>query len=105
MLAKEKFLPKYKSGEDAVIINTSSIAGVSVFSWPPSYTASKHAIVALSKALGAEDHYKISKVRVMAICPGRTETALANLADITPSLYPNLEDVSLQRAAKFPMQE
>lgn len=72
LLSKETlskvFLPK-KSG---VIVNTASIAGLRGILDRCAYTASKHAIVGLTRAM-AVDHVK-DGVRVNCICPGTTMT-------------------------------
>jgi NAD(P)-dependent dehydrogenase (short-subunit alcohol dehydrogenase family) len=72
LLSKEAlaqvFLPK-KAG---VIVNTASIAGLRGILDRCAYTASKHAIVGLTKAM-AVDHVK-DGVRVNCICPGTTMT-------------------------------
>jgi NADP-dependent 3-hydroxy acid dehydrogenase YdfG len=54
------------------IVNTASLAGLLVSPGSASYTASKHAVVALSKALRleAERH----GVRVSVLCPGAVRT-------------------------------
>ncbi|HVR86839.1 MAG TPA: glucose 1-dehydrogenase [Planctomycetota bacterium] len=62
------FLPKKKG----VIVNTASIAGLRGILDRCAYTASKHAIVGLTKAM-AVDHVK-DGVRVNCICPGTTMT-------------------------------
>ncbi|MBV8879207.1 MAG: glucose 1-dehydrogenase [Planctomycetaceae bacterium] len=62
------FLPK-KAG---VIVNTASIAGLRGILDRCAYTASKHAIVGLTKAM-AVDHVK-DGIRVNCICPGTTMT-------------------------------
>jgi len=62
------FLPKKKG----VIVNTASIAGLRGILDRCAYTASKHAIVGLTRAM-AVDHVK-DGVRVNCICPGTTMT-------------------------------
>jgi NAD(P)-dependent dehydrogenase (short-subunit alcohol dehydrogenase family) len=62
------FLPRKKG----VIVNTASIAGLRGILDRCAYTASKHAIVGLTKAM-AVDHVK-DGVRVNCICPGTTMT-------------------------------
>lgn len=63
-----------------VIINMSSVAGVSAGRASPIYTASKHAVVGLTrfaaKTIGAEN------IRVNAICPGMTDTDMTQDASV-----------------------
>ncbi|KAF2890689.1 hypothetical protein ILUMI_15484, partial [Ignelater luminosus] len=73
ILAIDNYLPKYKSGEEGIIINIASIAGIMPFGFCPIYSAAKHGVVALSRCFGQQEHYERSKVRVIAICPGYME--------------------------------
>jgi NAD(P)-dependent dehydrogenase (short-subunit alcohol dehydrogenase family) len=56
------------------IINTASVAGLIAAPANGSYTATKHAVVALSKALRMEG--KRHGVRVTALCPGAIRTPI-----------------------------
>ncbi|CAG9812792.1 unnamed protein product [Phaedon cochleariae] len=76
LLALEKYLPNYKQGEDALIVNMSSVAGIAEFGFIPIYTATKHAIIGLTRAWGIPLVYERTKVRVVALCPGGTLTPL-----------------------------
>jgi NAD(P)-dependent dehydrogenase (short-subunit alcohol dehydrogenase family) len=62
------FLPKKKG----VIVNTASTAGLRGILDRFAYTASKHAVVGMTRAM-AVDHVK-EGVRVNCICPGTTQT-------------------------------
>ncbi|KAK9732213.1 short chain dehydrogenase [Popillia japonica] len=84
LLAMEEYFPKYKSGDEAVIINVGSIASFAHYPAVPFYTATKHAIIGLSKSLGSPEHYNSRKVRVLTICPGVTDTPL--MADLNTKM-------------------
>jgi NAD(P)-dependent dehydrogenase (short-subunit alcohol dehydrogenase family) len=56
------------------IINTASVAGLLATPGEVSYTATKHAVVGLSKALRIEA--KVHGVRVSALCPGVIRTPI-----------------------------
>lgn len=75
-LALRKYLPEYKSGEEGVIINTASIAGLSSYPFIPTYGATKHAIVAFGRAVGTDPFYSKYKVRVVTMCPTITDTSM-----------------------------
>ena len=56
------------------IVNTSSIAGLIGYPGHAPYTASKHAVLGLTKTAALE--YGKQGIRVNAVCPGATETRL-----------------------------
>lgn len=56
------------------IVNFSSIQGVVGITLSASYTASKHAIIGLTRS--ASEDYADQGLRINAICPGDTETPL-----------------------------
>ncbi len=56
------------------IVNTASMAGLTTSPGMASYTTTKHAVVALSRALRAEAHSR--GVRVSVLCPGVIRTPL-----------------------------
>ncbi len=56
------------------IVNTASMAGLVTCPGMGSYTASKHAVVAISKALRVEGHRH--GVRVSVLCPGAIDTPI-----------------------------
>lgn len=56
------------------IVNTSSIAGLIGYPGHAPYTASKHAVIGLTKTAALE--YGKQGIRINAVCPGATETRL-----------------------------
>lgn len=59
----EEYIPKYKSGNEGVIVNISSIAGLDPFPITPLYSATKFAVQGLSRALGDKCHYEELKLK------------------------------------------
>jgi len=72
LLSKEALAQVFLPRKKGVIVNTASIAGLRGILDRCAYTASKHAIVGLTRAM-AVDHVK-DGVRVNCICPGTTMT-------------------------------
>ncbi len=77
------------------IINTASTAGIRAEHSMSAYTASKHAVIGLTKAAAIE--YVRKGIRVNAICPGGVDTALTQAVPMmmqesgyTPEEFPNM---------------
>ncbi|MHC4251803.1 MAG: SDR family oxidoreductase [Planctomycetota bacterium] len=77
-----------------VIVNISSVVGIKGYARQGAYTASKHAVVGLSKVLAEEGRDK--GIRVHAICPGGVATGLISSArpDINPDELLQPEDIA-----------
>jgi NAD(P)-dependent dehydrogenase (short-subunit alcohol dehydrogenase family) len=71
-LLSKAALPAMIARKAGVIVNTASIAGVRGIPQRAAYTASKHAIVGLTRAM-ALDHVK-DGIRVNCVCPGTADT-------------------------------
>ncbi|XP_058792633.1 uncharacterized protein LOC131665051 [Phymastichus coffea] len=65
---------RHHNGKGGAIVNVCSIFGLRTAAAFPIYTASKFGVYGFTKAM--KDHYQHLGVRVMAICPGITETSL-----------------------------
>ena len=72
------FLEDLLAAEDGRIINIASTAGLRGFAFIAAYTASKHGLVGLTKSLALE--FAQTRLTVNAICPGFTDTAMAENA-------------------------
>jgi 3-oxoacyl-[acyl-carrier protein] reductase len=77
-----------------IIVNISSVVGFKGYPRQGAYTASKHAVVGLSKVLAEEGRDK--GIRVHAICPGGVATGLISSArpDINPDELLQPEDIA-----------
>jgi NAD(P)-dependent dehydrogenase (short-subunit alcohol dehydrogenase family) len=76
------YLPDMKSLGEGQIINIESTAALEGFSYTSAYTASKHALLGLSRAI-AKELFR-SKIKVSTICPGFVRTGIleAGIANI-----------------------
>lgn len=75
----QAFVPRIlASGEEAHIVNTASLAGLTTRPLMSAYNVSKHAVVALSECLYAELQLTTDKVHVSLICPAFAQTRLAD---------------------------
>ena len=63
-----------------VIVNIASIAGSVAMAGHIAYSASKHAVLGLTKTAAAE--YAKHGIRINAVCPGFTHTAMMENADV-----------------------
>ncbi|AYF99963.1 3-oxoacyl-ACP reductase [Lactococcus allomyrinae] len=72
------FLPKMKQKKSGVIINMASVAGLVAGGGGVAYTASKHAIVGLTKQLALDEAQH--GIQVLGIAPGAIDTPM-NAAD------------------------
>lgn len=80
-----------------VIVNTASAAGLTGIAYNAAYSASKHAVIGLTKSLAVE--YAAKGVRVNAICPGHVETPMT--AEIPPMEGDMNWDLVMRNAPKL----
>ncbi len=71
-LCCRRALDAMKGRDYGRIVNVASIAGLKGYAYTAAYTASKHALVGLTRALA--DELKATPVTVNAVCPGFTDT-------------------------------
>jgi NAD(P)-dependent dehydrogenase (short-subunit alcohol dehydrogenase family) len=78
--------------EGGRIVNVASIAGVRGMPMGAPYSASKHAVIGLTKTAALE--YARQKIRVNAICPVYTHSAMVqSLIDIAPGMEDRMRRV------------
>lgn len=80
-----------KGGGGGTIVNISSLLALNLGTHLPVYAATKTAVLQFSIAMGAEKVYSESKVRVITVCLGPTDTAILNrnnLEKFTDSVEP-----------------
>jgi len=67
-----------KEAGGGAIVNTASTAGLVAIPGAVAYVASKHAVVGMTRAAALQ--YAEHGIRINAVCPGATETAMTALA-------------------------
>jgi NAD(P)-dependent dehydrogenase (short-subunit alcohol dehydrogenase family) len=73
----QSFVPRLlERGSSARIVNTASMLGLQCAPFITAYTASKHAVVAMSECLAGELALAGSSMSVAVLCPGRVATPL-----------------------------
>ena len=84
-LVTRAVLPGMRERRRGSIVNIASLAGRNGFAGGTAYTASKHAVLGLSRSLMLE--VRADHVRVITICPGSVDTPLIRSQEaLTPKL-------------------
>nr|CAI5827587.1 unnamed protein product [Callosobruchus analis] len=104
LLGMDKYLPKYRQEEEAVIVNISSTAGIQGYGHVPIYCATKHAVHGMTRSWGVPEFYEETKVRVVGIHPGVTNTPL--IFNMPGSNFGGKYEAFLQKhIEEYPTQE
>lgn len=87
-------IPYLKQQKRSYIVNISSVVGVKGYENQSAYTASKHALMGMTKSLARE--VRDVGIRVHAICPGGVDTQLAASArpDLDTSILMQPEEIA-----------
>ena len=80
----QQVIPYLKKSETPTIINIASVVAHAGYPLQSVYTASKHALLGMTKSIAAE--YYQENIRVHAICPGGVYTDMVKVSrpDLTP---------------------
>jgi len=67
-------MSKEKGGEGGVVLNIASVAGLGPLTLCPTYTATKHGVVGITRVLGHRDISGKSGVNFLCLCPNLFES-------------------------------
>ncbi|KAL0271015.1 UNVERIFIED_CONTAM: hypothetical protein PYX00_008261 [Menopon gallinae] len=71
-----RYMGKDRGGKGGVLVNIGSNCSLKPYTSAPIYSATKHAIIGLTRAYGDSYHLSTTGVRVFAFCPSATDTGL-----------------------------
>ncbi|XP_020286398.1 peroxisomal hydratase-dehydrogenase-epimerase-like [Pseudomyrmex gracilis] len=94
-LLAQRFMGTDRGGQGGVVINTGSNVSINPYVSVPIYSATKAAIVSFTRAFGDQYHVDLTGVKVMALCPGATDTKLVR--DVNRKLLVPRYEVAWQR--------
>lgn len=90
-------IPHMQTAGGGAIVNNASVAGLGgMLGIPAPYTASKHAVIGLTKAIAVE--FGPDNIRCVAICPGSVKT---QLHDRVMELHMDTYDLTYEEAEAF----
>ncbi|XP_028030460.1 15-hydroxyprostaglandin dehydrogenase [NAD(+)]-like [Bombyx mandarina] len=72
-----------KGGSGGVIVNISSLLALNLTSHLPVYAATKAAVLQFSIRMGTQEQFTRTKVRVLSVCLGPTDTAILYKNNLT----------------------
>lgn len=81
-LCTRAFAPDMVDQRDGVIVNVASLAGKNTFAGGAVYSASKHAVMGMSKSMMLD--LRPHGVRVLTVCPGTVYTPFFDGTDVQP---------------------
>uniref|UniRef100_A0A182SMS8 15-hydroxyprostaglandin dehydrogenase [NAD(+)] n=1 Tax=Anopheles maculatus TaxID=74869 RepID=A0A182SMS8_9DIPT len=94
-LLAQKFMDKSKGRGGGVLVNIGSGVSVKPQLSTPIYTATKHAILGLTKACGDPFHYANTNVRAFAYCPGPIENSSSHNKRFMSPAYEKAKELDM----------
>lgn len=97
-------MTKEKQGRGGTIVNIASVAGLEGIPCMATYCASKSGVIGFTKSVGVEPVFDLTGVKMMAICPGATETDMYKQSVKISYSFPALSPIIDQLLQSMPLQ-
>ncbi|KAG5881902.1 hypothetical protein JTB14_004796 [Gonioctena quinquepunctata] len=101
-----QYMGTQNCGNGGYILNNASILGLEPFYASPVYCGTKHFVIGFTRSMGHEYFQKMTNVKVMAFCPGVTETNL--ILESSAAGLPGFVDIGkkcAEKLAEMPSQQ
>ncbi|XP_055609921.1 alcohol dehydrogenase-like [Uranotaenia lowii] len=96
---------KHKSGSGGTVVNIASIAGIEPMDMMATYSATKSGVIGFTRAMGSKDVFEHTGIKVVAICPGGTDTELLHSKCERRVTFPWMEAKHIALIKRLPLQE
>uniref|UniRef100_A0A0A9X993 15-hydroxyprostaglandin dehydrogenase [NAD(+)] n=1 Tax=Lygus hesperus TaxID=30085 RepID=A0A0A9X993_LYGHE len=98
-----EYMPTNAS-KTGVVINCAGTFGFDAMPYVPIYTATQHGVVGLTKSWGSPCHFEKTGIRIMALCPGVTETDMITKERGKVQLTPEWTNKAFEMLDSMPKQ-
>ncbi|XP_062544162.1 alcohol dehydrogenase 2-like [Armigeres subalbatus] len=98
-------MTKEKDGPGGTIVNISSVAGLEGAPCCAVYCASKSGVIGFTRSVGMDSVFELTGVKMVAICPGATETDMYKSSSEISCSFPALKPYFDELVNKLPVQK
>ncbi|ELT91459.1 hypothetical protein CAPTEDRAFT_90733, partial [Capitella teleta] len=81
-------MSKAEGGRGGCVVHFSSVVGMSASEYSPIYSATKHAILGLTRSYGTERQFEQHGVLFNCVCPGAVDTDMVSKNAVQRTLFP-----------------
>ncbi|KAF5286287.1 hypothetical protein FQR65_LT12727 [Abscondita terminalis] len=104
LLGFDYYLPTYKSGDEGLIVNFSSVTALDPIANSPVNVATKFAVLGLGRSFGSKLQYERHQIKVITVCLGFTDPALADFICHERLLGPTYHEILEKELDSFAVQ-